>query len=94
MIAHPRSVGVFIFSSLVFLCKAPRRKFRLVCVDTSRRYKDLERPIVVEEFDGSLRTADWTERRVLMTLYRGRRRKMHKSWKSGLKVRAGCELPF
>ena len=49
---------------------AVQRKFRLVLVDTSKRYRDEERPIVVEEVDSSVRTADWTERRTLMTLYR------------------------
>ena len=46
------------------------RKFRVVVVDTSKRYRDEERPIVVEEVDASVRTADWTERRTLMTLHR------------------------
>jgi hypothetical protein len=47
-----------------------QRKFRIVVVDTSKRYRDEDRPIVVEEVDTSIRTADWTERRTLMTLYR------------------------
>lgn len=65
---------------------AAARKFRMVCIDSSKRFQDHERPIVVEEQDGSLRTVDWTERRSLMSIYRGRRRKLHKSFKGGLKM--------
>ena len=60
------------------------RKFRLVAVDTSQRYRDEERPIVVEETDKSVRTVDWTERRTLMTLYRARSRNLRSNIKGHL----------
>ena len=70
--------------------QAPRtdakRKFRLVYVDTSERFRDEERPILVEEVDTSVRTADWTERRTLMTLFRARRRKLKKNLRGMLSM--------
>jgi hypothetical protein len=62
------------------------RKFRLVYVDTSERFRDEERPILVEEVDMSVRTVDWTERRTLMTLHRGRRRKLRKNLRGMLSM--------
>ncbi len=62
------------------------RKFRVVIVDTSKRFRDEERPIIVEEVDTSIRTADWTERRTLMTLHRARRRKLRKSLRGMLSM--------
>jgi hypothetical protein len=63
-----------------------QRKFRLVYVDTSERFRDEERPILVEEVDMSVRTTDWTERRTLMTLYRARRRKLRKNLRGMLSM--------
>jgi hypothetical protein len=60
------------------------KKFRIVTVDTSKRYRDEERPILVEEFDTSVRSADWTERRTLMTLYRARSRVLRSNLKGHL----------
>lgn len=71
--------------------KTPKA-YRTIFVDTSKRYQDEERPIMVEEYDGSVRSADWTERRYVMTLFRSPRQKITKNWKGGLKTETRKDL--
>jgi hypothetical protein len=47
---------------------------------------------MIEEYDGSVRSADWTERRYVLTLYRSPRQKMSKNWRGGLKSETRKDL--
>eukprot|EP01091_Cochliopodium_minus_P000294 TRINITY_DN10298_c0_g1_i1.p1 TRINITY_DN10298_c0_g1~~TRINITY_DN10298_c0_g1_i1.p1 ORF type:complete len:354 (+),score=111.20 TRINITY_DN10298_c0_g1_i1:54-1115(+) len=56
----------------------PMRKYKCYVVDISGRFSDYNRPIIVSDFDRSVRTANWDERRAIIRKWRPKEIKLTK----------------
>jgi hypothetical protein len=56
----------------------PMRRYKTFVVDISGRFSDYNRPIIVSDFDRSLRTANWNERRAIIRRWRPKEIKLTK----------------
>ena len=56
----------------------PMRRYKCFVVDISGRFSDYNRPILVSDFDRSLRTANWDERRAIIRRWRPKEIKLTK----------------